>query len=130
MIFRDLIVAQIEAELHKLKACASLTEVAHRERLAVRALENIRHEDHRIHRYIRVLFMSHLRFMDETRGLLADDEVRRIVQAAEGILRDELSPGMGVLRILEERGEPRGPAWIGASRSRCWGTLDLEDDEN
>ena len=76
MIFRDLIVAQIEAELHKLKACASLTEVAHRERLAVRALENIRHEDHRIHRYIRVLFMSHLRFMDETRGLLADDEVR------------------------------------------------------
>jgi hypothetical protein len=127
---KDLIFAQIESELHALTACISLTELVVRERAVVHFLEGIPQGCGGAHRYIRVLLKSHIRFMKETQGLDATEEVLRVTQTAASLLRDEISPGMGVVQILEERGEPRGPARTADRRPSGGGPWDLEDEED
>ncbi len=127
---KDLIFAQIEAELHALRACTSIPELRSREQAAVRCLEGFPRGNGGTHRYILVLLKSHLRFLEETTGLDATEEVLRLTQTAGNVLRDEISPGMGVLQILAERGRPRRLARATDRQPRCARSWELEDEEN
>lgn len=127
---KDLNFAQIESELHALAACISIPELLSRERAAVRCLEGFPQGGPGSHRYILVLLKSHLRFLEETTGLDATEEVLRLTQTAVKVLRDEISPGLGVLQVLEERGMPRRFTRTLERQPRCARSWELEDEEN